>query len=124
MRVKIEDMRPWKMLVSSCTDILEQETMAAWNCKAFTWGCTGWEPPPRSECEQDLHGELKGSPAAFQGWNGYGEAGFKLENWKDISPSPHSLTHPPPDSCLGTRSYFCSCGRDGNKNHHHSLSTP
>lgn len=110
--VKTEHMKQWKMLVPLCTDILRQETMTAWDPKAFTWGCAGWRPPPRSKCVQDLQREFKGSSAAFQGWNGGGEACLhqKLEgNILHFPVSPTSLS----ESCSGIRSYSRPWGRNG-----------
>ena len=47
------------MLEHLCTDVFEQAAMAPWNHRACTWGCRGWEPPPRSECVQDMLRDFK-----------------------------------------------------------------
>lgn len=93
--VKTEHMKQWKMLVPLCTDILRQETMTAWDPKAFTWGCAGWRPPPRSKCVQDLQREFKGSSlGSFSRlewrWGGL----FASETRRKYPPLP-SLSHIP-----------------------------
>lgn len=58
---------------------------------ALMWGSMGWGGSAGKRV-QDTDGELKGHLAAFQVWNGDGEAHLNKTRW-EFPPLP-TLTHP------------------------------